>query len=165
MPGALSTRSSELSIRVEEAFRSLDLPEACTVSRLLDRVSLLSGRAVAVDPCGNDAWGSLTGLVIIDAEKARILVRKSDPYWYQLHVVLHEVGHLVLDHVACTSHPGSPRRGTQVLARSVASPRFAESGDYSDRQWVQEAEAEMLAHRLAAHMLRGPSARDEAVYG
>ncbi len=71
------------------------------------------------------------GLVLQTEDSARILIRKSDPRWYQFHTVLHELSHVVFGHTGCSTLPvrldGAHRHlraGQTVLARGVATPDF-----------------------------------------
>lgn len=131
-----------------------------TVESIAGRVSALTGYSIEIDPLGDRDWERVTGLVVMDVEdrRARILVRRSDPRWYQLHVVLHELGHLLYGHTGCAALPLAfddlpHKRGVQVLAR----------GSLTDEPYAtQEREAEALSHQLSEFVLAPRFADDEA---
>ena len=167
----LSRNVEELRRRTSEAFAGLGVAPGTSLADLVKAVANVSGYRIEIDPIGTRAWETVTGLVVVSGGEARVMIRKSDPRWYQFHSVLHELSHLVLGHRGCQSLPAglragvSARPGQTLLARSAAHPEFESDLDYSDADVVQEAEAEKLAQVIAQVML-GPKHRDdEAVLG
>lgn len=168
---ALSVSPADLQRRVAEAVARLGLSRGATLSTLLEVVASTSGRTIEISPVGTKEWETVTGLVLLSEGRAQVLVRKSDPRWYQFHSVLHELSHLVLEHTGCSSLPSgrrtgvTPRAGQTMLARSVATCEFERHVDFLDEEAVREAEAEKLSQVIAELML-GPKYReDEAVLG
>lgn len=146
---------------VDQLIAELELAGGATVEHIAGRISALTGLAVEIDPLGDRDWETVTGLVVVSGESARILVRGSDPRWYQLHVVLHELAHLLFGHTGCATLPLAfddlPRRAdARVLARGVLREGAAT---------VQESEAEALSHRLSEFVLAPRFAADEAIFG
>lgn len=167
----LSRNPHELRRRTKDAFRRLKLEHGSSLGSLLQVVAEATGRRIEIDPVGGREWETVTGLVVLSEGEARVLVRKSDPRWYQFHSVLHELSHLVLEHKGCSSLPSgrrasvSSRPGQTMLARSTARVDFEVVVDFDDAEAVQEAEAEKLSQLLAQAMLGPKNRADEAVLG
>lgn len=166
-----SRDQEELRRRAEVQLRQLDLPTGVELSAIVQRVAVISNKRIDVEPIGNKDWENVTGLVLLSGSSATILVRKSDPRWYQFHTVLHELSHVLFEHTGCETlpmkHPGNKhaRAGQAVLARGVVSPDFERSLDFNDVQLVMEAEAEKLSQMLSRLVLRPKHGRDESVFG
>lgn len=160
----------ELRRRAEALVRKLQLPPAASLETIVSRVADVTGLQIAIEPLGDKDWETVTGLVLIGPGTAKILVRKSDPRWYQFHTVLHEISHLLFAHPGCgtlpVKHPGSrfARSGQTVLARGVTCVDFERDTDFSDIPAVMEAEAEKLSQLLSKAVLESPHSRDEAVF-
>lgn len=162
----------ELRHRAEALVRKLQLPSAASLEMIVSRVADVTGLQILIEPVGNRAWEVVTGLVVVDPDRttAKILIRKSDPRWYQFHTVLHELSHLLFAHPGCgtlpVKHPGArfARTGQTVLARGVTCVDFERDTDFSDIPAVMEAEAEKLSQLLSKAVLESPHSRDEAVF-
>lgn len=171
MKSGLSYSVDELRQRTAEAFARLGLVPGTSLAVLLKVVADVSGRRIEIDPVGTREWQTVTGLVVLSKGEARVLIRKSDPRWYQFHSVLHELSHLVLGHTGCSSLPSgravrvTARPGQTILARSATQMDFEAGIDFSDPESVQEAEAEKLSQAIAQVMLGPKHAADEAVLG
>jgi len=161
----------ELRRNADAMLSKLALTGEVGLSDIVSRVATVSGKRIEIDPIGDRDWETVTGLVLQTDDAATILVRRSDPRWYQFHTVLHELSHVVFDHTGCATlpvrHPGHQhaRAGQTVLARGVASPDFDRLVDYADMPAVMEAEAERLSQLLSKLVLRPRHGRDEAVFG
>lgn len=157
--------------RAADLLTRLDLPEHPDLAQIVSRVATVTGKHIEIEPLGDSAWETITGLVLQTPASATILVRRSDPRWYQFHTVLHELSHVLFGHTGCATlpiqHPGSAhvRAGQTVLARGVSSPDFDHQLDYADRTAVMEAEAERLSQLLSRLVLQPRRSRDEAVFG
>lgn len=166
-----SRNQDELRSRAEAQLERLDLPLDVELADIVRQVARATGKRIDVDPVGDRDWENVTGLVLLSADSATILVRKSDPRWYQFHTVLHELSHVMFGHAGCATlpvkHPGSRhvRAGQTVLARGIATPDFEVDLDFSDTELVIEAEAEKLSQLLSRLVLRPRHGRDEAVFG
>lgn len=151
--------------------RLLGLPPGADLPTIVGRVADLTGRRIEVEPIGDRDWETVTGLLLIEDSRARILSRRSDPRWYQFHTVLHELAHLLWGHPGCGTipwrHAGMNYAGNAraVLARGVVTRDFEKSVDYGSVDAVVEAEAEKLAQLLSAIVLLPNQGRDEAVFG
>ena len=166
-----SRNQDELRSRAEAQLERLDLPLDVELADIVRQVARATGKRIDVDPVGDKDWENVTGLVLLSADSATILIRKSDPRWYQFHTVLHELSHVMFGHAGCATlpvkHPGSRhvRAGQTVLARGIATPDFEVDLDFSDTELVIEAEAEKLSQLLSRLVLRPRHGRDEAVFG
>lgn len=126
---------------------------------LVLEVARCSGKAIEISEVGDRSWGNLTGLLLANSSRARILIRRSDPRWFQLHVVLHELAHILLGHQGCEVLPAGlsdlkEQHEFVVLGRS--------SRACSSVSQALEAEAEELAMLWGENLLRPPHAADEA---
>jgi hypothetical protein len=166
-----SRNQDELRSRAEAQLERLNLPENVELPDIVRQVAVATRKRIDVEPVGDKDWENVTGLVLLSADSARILVRKSDPRWYQFHTVLHELSHVLFEHTGCTTlpvkHPGNHhvRAGQTVLARGIATPDFEVDLDFRDPELVMEAEAEKLSQLLSRRVLRPRHERDEAVFG
>lgn len=163
--------ADELRQRVLDVFAQLGLRPGASLETLLEVVANTTGRRIQIDPTGVREWEAITGLVVLSEGEARVIVRRSDPKWYQFHSVLHELSHLVMGHVGCSSlltgRRGGidPRPGQTMLARSTKRADFETTVDFEDAEAVQEAEAEKLSQLFAQTMLGPKNRADEAVLG
>lgn len=171
MTSTLSRNPEELRQRTAIAFSRLGLGPGSSLAALLRVVATVSGRRIEIDPVGGREWETVTGMVVLSEGEARVLIRKSDPRWYQFHSVLHELSHLVLDHTGCSSLPSGRRTGVTarpgqtLLARSTSRADFEAGIDFSDPESVREAEAEKLSQSIAEVMLGPKHPEDEAALG
>jgi hypothetical protein len=171
MKSSLSRSAEELRERTSAAFGRLGLVPGSSLTDVLEVVANVTGRRIEIDPIGGREWETVTGLVVLREGEARVLVRKSDPRWYQFHSVLHELSHLVLDHTGCSSLPSgrragiATRPGQTILARSTLQLDFEAGIDFDDPEAVREAEAEKLSQLLAQVMLGPKHPEDEAALG
>ncbi|MBN9190571.1 hypothetical protein [Microbacterium sp.] len=171
MTYSASLDKNELRTRAEQQLLRLNLPAEVGLADIVRHVAVATGKQIDIEPVGDKDWENVTGLVLLSPDAARILVRKSDPRWYQFHTVLHELSHVLFEHTGCATlpvkHPASEhmRAGQTVLARGVATPDFEVDLDFSDSRLVMEAEAEKLSQLLSRLVLRPRHIRDEAVFG
>lgn len=138
---------------VEALFAELEITRGATVQRITDRVSALTGVDIEIDLLGDNEWAAVTRGTLVKDAHARIPVRRSDPLWYRLHVVSHELGHLLCGHSRCETLPMSfedLRAGTGTFLHTAA-------GD-------QEAEAEMISRRLGPLVRLPDFAEAEALF-
>ncbi|WP_345542851.1 hypothetical protein [Microbacterium jejuense] len=157
--------------RADAQLQRLDLPDEVELDDIVRHVASATGKRIDIEPVGDRDWENITGLVLLTTDSAKILVRKSDPRWYQFHTVLHELSHVLFEHAGCATlpikHPGSRhvRAGQTVLARGIVTPDFELDLDFTDNELVIEAEAEKLSQLLSRLLLRPRHGHDEAVFG
>lgn len=139
---------------VDRLFEELEVECGASVQCITERVSALLGLDIEVDVLNEEEWNAVPRFVLVAGDRARIPVRRADPQWYRLHVVIHELAHLLCGHTRCETLPmtfDQLRKPAQacVLAGvggGVGSAAFDECRAQAD----QEAEAEALAHRLGS---------------
>ena len=140
--------------RVDRLFEELEVECGASVQCITQRASALLGLDIEVEVLDEEEWKVVPPFVLVDGDRATIPVRRSDPQWFRLHVVIHELAHLLCGHARCDSLPmtfDQLRKPVQacVLAGvggGVGSATFDECRERAD----QEAEAEALAHRLGS---------------
>jgi hypothetical protein len=157
-----SKNLEDLHNRTAAMLARLALGKNPDLKEVLARVAALTGKRIVISPVGDQTWEAVTGLVLIRPTSATVLFRRTDPRWYQLHTVWHELSHLLFAHPGCGTlpgqHPGSrfSRRGQTILARGVTPVELEGETDFSDEASVIEAEAEGLAQRLSRVVLESP---------
>lgn len=138
--------------RVDRLFEELEVECGASVQCITQRASALLGLDIEVDVLNEEEWNDVPPFVLVDGDRARIPVRRSDPQWYRLHVVIHELSHLLCGHTRCESLPmtfdqlRAPVHAC-VLA-GVGGGVGSAALDDCREQVDHEAEAEALAHRL-----------------
>lgn len=137
---------------VEALFAELEITRGATVERITDRVSALIGVDIEIDLLGDHEWATVTRGTLVKDASARIPVRRSDPRWYRLHVVSHELAHLLCGHSRCETLPMS----FEDLPHGAGAQGDARAGE-------QEAEAEVLSRRLGPLMRLPGFAEAEAL--
>jgi hypothetical protein len=160
---------ADIAKNAQRTFDSLHLNN--DTSTLIDIVGLVVdrlGKPIAIEPIGDKSWATVTGLWVDTAERHRILIRKTDTPLYQMHVVLHELAHILFEHPGCktarATAPGVAIDATsaEVRARKVIASNSSPSA-VSDA--VLEGEAEHLAFLLSRILLRPKNDSDERTFG
>ena len=133
--------------RVEGLFDELDVERVVDVQQITDRVSAVLGLDISVDVLGEAEWAALPRFELVTGDHARIPIRESDPRWYRLHVITHALAHLLCGHSQCTQAP-----------MTFAGAADAAGADelVQDLLQKQEAEADVLSHRLSPYVLLAP---------
>lgn len=134
-------------LKADQIVQSIGFEQRGSVEELVQAIASHTGYTIEVVPIGYRAWGALKGMLLVEGTQARVLTRRTDPRWYQLFVLLHELAHLLLGHRGCVS------------LRSVTG---AQDGNYvRDRS---EDDADALAHRLSEMLLAPQLALDEMAF-
>lgn len=146
--------------RVDRLFDELEAECGTEVECLADRVSALTGMDIEIDVLDEAEWATIAPFELAEGDRARIPVRGSDPRWFRLHVVTHELAHVLCGHTRCEALPmtfdqlRTPARS--CLAGAGGGPGFASSRISEAEAEAAEVEAEELALRLSA-FVRAPS--------
>jgi hypothetical protein len=165
--GLLRNRTDRRIDNIPEVVISQHFTDATTLSEVISRVEELYGKPIRIEAIGDSAWKMITGLWLDCKDYGRILVRSTDPAIYQTHCILHELGHITLNHSACSAFAGeiSPQKHDKH-ARPQAirvRARLLEAGEQEAA--AEEAAAEEIAYILAKHLIRPRTAADESVFG
>lgn len=146
--------------RVDRLFEELEVECGTSVECILERASALLRLDIEVEVLNEEEWHAVPRFVLLDGDRARIPVRRADPQWFRLHVVIHELAHLLCGHARCEPahdfRPASKARAglcSGGSGRGAGSAAFADSPQEADQQADQEAEAEALAHRLGSFVV------------
>ncbi|NIG65352.1 hypothetical protein [Microbacterium sp. UBA6741] len=153
--------------RVDRLFEELEVECGASMQCITERASALLGLDIEVDVLNEEEWRAVPRFLLVDGDRARIPVRRSDPQWYRLHVVIHELSHLLCGHTRCESLPmtfDQLRKPAQVCALvGVGGGAGSVALDDCQEQVALEAEAEALAHRLGSFVLAPQFASAELV--
>lgn len=145
---------------MDRLFDELEAECGTEVECLADRVSALTGMDIEIDVLDEAEWATIAPFELAEGDRARIPVRGSDPRWFRLHVVTHELAHVLCGHTRCEALPMTfdqlrlPARS--CLAGAGGGPGFASSRISEAEAEAAEVEAEELALRLSA-FVRAPS--------
>lgn len=126
---------------VDQLFEELEVECAVSVHDITDRVSALRGVDVELAVLGEDEWAKVPRFVLVNGDHAQIPLRGSDPRWYHLHVVVHQLAHLLCGHTQCATLPMSFDDPQEPAASGLLA---------ADVLRDQEAEAQEVSHRLSA---------------
>ncbi|WP_226533953.1 hypothetical protein [Microbacterium paraoxydans] len=137
-----------------QLFEELEVECGASVERITDRVSVLQGVDIEVEVLGEREWESIAPFVLVRDDRARILLRESDPRWYRLHVVIHQLAHVLCGHTQCAALPMSFEGATDPTPVDRLAHEFLHR---------QEAEADEISRRLNVFVLAADSAPSRAL--
>jgi hypothetical protein len=134
------------------AFAGLTLPEVLTVSTIVDHVASIRRRPISIVELPTLAGTSTCGWWNAREHDDEILIAPPRSERHRDALVLHEVGHLVLDHA------GVARAADNIAVTLGAVPPadariVAERAQFHD---ATEIAAELLADALARAIRQGP---------
>lgn len=130
----------------------LEVECGASVQCVTDRVSAMMGIDIEVQVLGEAEWQATPRHVLVEGDRARIPVRASDPRWYRLHVVVHELAHLLSGDSRCTALPMSfdqLRRPAQARVLMHAGISGFEPDEPGAGE-IAEQQADVIARRLGA---------------
>lgn len=153
MTGADTTdaarREGELLAR--RAFERITLPEVPTVQGIVDHVATLRGRRIDVTHLPALAGTSTCGWWLAHEDRDEILLAPPLSERHRDAVVLHEVGHLVLDHTGVV--PSGAGELVDLPGPSGHGILRARRSHFDD---AVEVAAELLADGFHREIRRGP---------
>lgn len=148
--------------RVNRLFEELEAECGTSVECLADRVSALTGMDIDIEVLDDAEWMTVAPFILAEGDRVRIPVRGSDPRWFRLHTVTHELAHVLCGHARCETLPmtfdqlRTPARSCALAGvggrMGALPPEVSAAG--ADHE--AEAEAEALSLRLSA-FVRAPS--------
>ncbi|UUE20589.1 hypothetical protein [Microbacterium sp. J1-1] len=139
---------------VTQLFEELEVECGASVECITDRVSVLQGVDIEVELLGEGEWACIAPFVLVSGDRARILLRESDPRWYRLHAVIHQLSHLLCGHTQCAALPMSFEGSPDPTSADRLTHELLHR---------QEAEAEEISRRLSAFVLAADSAPSRAL--
>lgn len=135
---------------MDHLFEELEFERGVTAQRLTDLVSVMTGVEIQVVVLDEDEWASTAPFVLVNGDNARIPIRGSDPRWYRLHVVAHQLAHVLCGHTQCAFLPMTLERPQEPSATQMFACDLLRS---------QEVDAQALCRRLSTFVLApGPGA-------
>ena len=112
----------------EAAVEQLGLPNQVTYVHLIRAVEVEHGKPIVVRAVPKSAIPGVSGLWLETELKSHILVQEDHSDLHKMHVVCHELGHILLRHEGCDgtaipapsifSHVGRRKGIKRILARS-----------------------------------------------
>jgi len=135
------------------AFERLTLPDVPTVDSIVDHVARLRGRRIVVEQLPGLAGTSTCGWWLAHEDRDEILIAPPQSTRHRDAVVLHEVGHLVLD---LTGVVPAGHGDVVELPRSQGGGAVQARRSHFDD--AVEVAAELLADTFHREIRRGPRA-------
>ncbi|MBF6128829.1 hypothetical protein [Nocardia brasiliensis] len=130
--------------QVHQLVRTLALPRIWQRDTFLEQVAALVGKRIRLLPLATEVAGQLPcGLVLERADDVVIAYDATGSEYHADHIILHEVGHLLLAHGGRRS--STPDATVQILFPNVRPEtvlRVLHRGDYDD---IAERQAELFA--------------------
>lgn len=168
MTDSLAPSSSEESIaaRVQRAIGHHGLDNAGSLTDVIERAARHRGRPIELEPMPDDApAGHVFGVCLPYPDRDLILFRAGAGADHELHSILHECGHLLLDHVATARGQHAALDASRLSALlpdldpELVASALARSG-YED---TQEREAETFAMLVRALIQTQRRRRGDAI--
>lgn len=146
--------------KVDKAIQSLELPARFEFDQLVRRVSDRIGLAIDFLPCSMPS--DITGLVI-PGEMVHILFEARVSPLHQAQIRLHELGHIVLDHVDSYTADDGNQRVLESFFTSELMYKQSQTLTFMRRTYdsESEAEAELFATRLIGRLRLEPRYCDD----
>lgn len=125
------------------------------------------GRLMTIERVGDQHWGALTGILLMDDALIRILVRETDPTSYRTRCILHEFGHVLCGHKRCTALTAVPSPADDGSLLDVLRGNAADKSARAylctrpTHEIVGERTAEEIARLGEAHLLKPQFNLDE----
>lgn len=158
---ARSTKRRRGERQVRDAIDSLSLPPGWKLDDLSKLMETRRGRKLRLIPFAAPCPGENTiyGLWLETADDDMIMYRSDTSEYHQLHIVCHELGHMLLGH-RCDE----VRTSDYVAAVAALSPDLdvetveavlARSSCATEREWEAELAADLLMEKAAYSHLNG----------
>jgi len=128
----------------EELIAALEMPEPFDLQSLCERIGQASGRAIVLMPTPM-IFGNLCGLWLATAQANYVFYEQRTTPLHQLHIVFHELGHIL------RGHPASRTLGAYIIRALTAAIELGQvqralgRDTYNDEA---EYEAELIATLL-----------------
>ncbi|HEX6341992.1 hypothetical protein [Umezawaea sp.] len=151
--GRTSTRA-----RLQALIDRLDLPPDWTIAEFIASIEHLRGRRIVPLPLPLTAPVELCGLWLACQDHDVIFLRRSSDSGVELHVALHEVGHMLLGHGQDTSLVTEEWAAltTGLALGHGTDPTTVRARGVSNYASTEEYEAELLATLISFRARTGP---------
>ncbi|RJO79953.1 hypothetical protein D5S18_01465 [Nocardia panacis] len=155
---------------IEERFAALahtvSIPHPWRLSDYVERVAAHRGRPITLHPVdagllAGDGCGTGSGLWIARRDADLIVYGADTTQWHAEHIVVHELGHMLLGHGA-EPEPSAPAVPEQTLAAvaellpSISLESIAQVLGRTDYGTARERDAESFADLVMLRALRPP---------
>lgn len=135
----------QLVEQVRQLVSTLQVPQPWDLADFLEQVTAMLGKEIRLVPLPTDtAQGLPCGLVLERSEAVVIAYDAHSSGYHADHIVLHEIGHLLLDHAGSTVD-GTSRSTVEILFPNMDPDgvlRVLQRTDYDD---LAERQAELFA--------------------
>ncbi|PXX68838.1 hypothetical protein DFR70_102524 [Nocardia tenerifensis] len=138
-------RSDPALKHVRTLTASLEVPRPWHLATFVDQVATRLGKPIALSPQPDlTANGFPCGVVIERPDRFVVAYDAASSGYHTDHIVLHEIGHLLLDHAGYVSPHDRARTLTQLFADvdPAVVLRVLARTDYDD---IMESQAELFA--------------------
>lgn len=159
----------EVVAAAQGAFDGHDLGDVRSVGELIEAVSRKTHKPIQIRTITDADLVTTTALWVEFPDRSLIVLRTQDPPYYRARGLLHEIGHILFQHPACTVLDEDPRLeryrrdGGEIRGRVLISEANLPALYANDRS---ESEAEAVAVLIGRQlMLRSQFHADETVFG
>lgn len=147
-------RRDKLVVQVRRLISTLQVPQPWDLAAFLEQVTTLLGKEIRLVPLPTDtAEGLPCGLVLERADDIVIAYDAHSSGYHADHIVLHEIGHLLLDHADSSATPTA----IEILFPGIDPDsvlRVLRRSDYDD---VAEQQAELFASLVMSESRTAPA--------
>ncbi len=153
--GKISTRA-----RLRAMVDDLDLPPDWTIEEFIAAVERMRGRRIARLPLPPTAPVGLCGLWLACKEYDAIFLRRSPDSTVETHVVLHEIGHMLLGHGQDRPISATEWKTLKETVGDIDPATVRAARGISSYASNEEYEAELFATLIGSHARTDGPRRD-----
>ncbi|WP_174184566.1 hypothetical protein [Nocardia barduliensis] len=156
-----------IQARFRSLTRDLPIPHPWDLRTYLDDVAEYRGRSISLLPIdtallAGTGCGTGSGLWIAKQDSDVIVYGADTTEWHAEHIIMHELGHMLLGHGPEQTEPGDPLVSTPTVAAvadllpSISPESIAHVLGRTDYGTLRERDAETFADMVMLHAMRPP---------
>ncbi|MBF6194912.1 hypothetical protein [Nocardia implantans] len=156
-----------IQARFRSLTRDLPIPHPWNLQAYLDAVAEHRGRSISLWPIdtallAGTGCGTGSGLWIAKQDSDVIVYGADTTEWHAEHIIVHELGHMLLGHGPEQHRPGEPTTSTPTVAAvadllpSISPESIAHVLGRTDYGTMRERDAETFADMVMLHAMRPP---------